>query len=184
MRFFFVFRRIFPFFGEKSTMRDVYIYATHSTFGWFTGSHIILCNRALFRTSKKKRFPLPEKPTMKSVWLKKTESEKIGKPSSVVYGHLSTLAVAGKVKRYSRRTSGGQPYATDAQSCSEWGLHGTPRYRSVGELLPRLSTRTETRFCGLFLLHFPWSRLHLTLSGTLSCAARTFLTALSRPATV
>ena len=28
---------------------------------------------------------------------------------------------------------------------------------------------------GLFLLHYPWSRLHLTLSGTLSYAARTFL---------
>ena len=40
MRFFFVFRRLFAFFGEKSTMRDIYIYATHSTFGWFTGAHI------------------------------------------------------------------------------------------------------------------------------------------------
>ena len=27
-----------------------------------------------------------------------------------------------------------------------------------------------------FLLHFPWSRLHRTLSGTLPCEARTFLT--------
>ena len=84
-----------------------------------------------------------------------SESKKIGKPSSVVYGHLSTLAVADKFKRYSRRSSGGQPYITIAQSCSEWGLHGTPRYRSVGELLPRLSTLTEASFCGLFLLHFP-----------------------------
>ena len=37
---------------------------------------------------------------------------------------------------------------------------------------------------GLFLLHCPWSRLHLTLSGTLSYAARTFLIALSSSATV
>jgi len=28
---------------------------------------------------------------------------------------------------------------------------------------------------GMFLLHFPWSRLHRTLSGTLPCGARTFL---------
>ena len=29
---------------------------------------------------------------------------------------------------------------------------------------------------GTFLLHWPWSRLHRTLSGTLPCEARTFLT--------
>ena len=28
---------------------------------------------------------------------------------------------------------------------------------------------------GLFLLHWPWSRLHRTLSGILPCEARTFL---------
>lgn len=30
--------------------------------------------------------------------------------------------------------------------------------------------------CGLFLLHFPWSRLHRVLPGALPCGARTFLT--------
>ena len=34
---------------------------------------------------------------------------------------------------------------------------------------------------GLFLLHYPWSHLHLTLSGTLSYAARTFLIVFLRP---
>ena len=29
---------------------------------------------------------------------------------------------------------------------------------------------------GTFLLHYPWSRLHQTLSGILPCEARTFLT--------
>ena len=29
---------------------------------------------------------------------------------------------------------------------------------------------------GTFLLHYPWSRLHRTLSGILPCEARTFLT--------
>ena len=38
--------------------------------------------------------------------------------------------------------SDGQPYVTDAQSCSGWGLHGIPRYRGIGELLPRLSILT------------------------------------------
>ena len=36
----------------------------------------------------------------------------------------------------------GQPYVADTQSCSEWGLHGIPRYRGIGELLPRLSILT------------------------------------------
>ena len=37
----------------------------------------------------------------------------------------------------------GQPYTADAQSCSGWGLHGIPRYRDIGELLPRLSILTR-----------------------------------------
>ena len=83
------------------------------------------------------------------------------KPSSVVYGHLSRLAVAGKLKRYSRYLPDGQPYMADTQSCSGWGLHGIPRYRSIGELLPRLSILTEQSpavyFCCTFLeVAFTW----------------------------
>ena len=44
----------------------------------------------------------------------------------------------------------------------------------VGELLPRLSILTLAG--GLFLLHFPGSRLRLTLSAILPYEARTFLT--------
>ena len=55
-----------------------------------------------------------------------------------MYGHLSRLIVADKLKRYSRYSSGGQPYVTSTQSCSKWGLHGIPCYQSIGELLPRL----------------------------------------------
>ena len=44
----------------------------------------------------------------------------------------------------------------------------------VGELLPRLSILTLAG--GFFLLHFPGSRLRLTLSAILPCEARTFLT--------
>ena len=44
----------------------------------------------------------------------------------------------------------------------------------MGELLPRLSILTLAG--GLFLLHFPGSRLRLTLSAILPYEARTFLT--------
>ena len=46
--------------------------------------------------------------------------------------------------------------------------------------LPPLPSQEEG---GSFLLHFPWSRLHRTLSGILPCEARTFLICnLSAPA--
>ena len=44
----------------------------------------------------------------------------------------------------------------------------------MGELLPRLSILTLAG--GFFLLHFPGSRLRLTLSAILPYEARTFLT--------
>ena len=72
----------------------------------------------------------------------KDRFESVCKPSSVVYGHLSRLTVADKLKRYSRNLSDGQPYVTDFQSCNGWGLHGILRYRNIGELLPRLSILT------------------------------------------
>ena len=78
----------------------------------------------------------------------------ICKPSSVVYGHLSSRIVADAFERYSRRTSGEQPYATCAQSCTGRGLHGTPRCRGVGELLPPLSILADCSavcFCCTFL---------------------------------
>ena len=50
-------------------------------------------------------------------------------------------------------------------------------YQQSGGLLHHLSTLTDGKSrSGIFLLHFPWSRLHRTLSGTLPCEARTFLT--------
>ena len=42
---------------------------------------------------------------------------------------------------------------------------------------PPLPVRLLCKYTGgLFLLHWPWSRLHRTLSGILPCEARTFLT--------
>lgn len=57
--------------------------------------------------------------------------------------------------------------------CSEWGLHVTFSRLKVGSLLHCLSTLTNNG--GLFLLHYPWSRLHWTLSSILLYGARTFL---------
>ena len=68
--------------------------------------------------------------------------EPVYKPSSVVYGHLSRLAVADKLKRYSRCSVGRTALLTETQSCSEWGLHGILCYHNIGELLPRLSILT------------------------------------------
>ena len=68
--------------------------------------------------------------------------EFVCKPSSVVYGHLSRLAVANKLKRCSRYSVGRTALLTEPQSCSGWGLHGTPCYHGIGELLPRLSILT------------------------------------------
>ncbi len=67
-------------------------------------------------------------------------SERACKPGSVERGHLSTPAVTDRLKRYSRTFSGGQPYVKRSQTCIGRGLHGTGRYRPVGELLPRLSS--------------------------------------------
>ena len=81
-------------------------------------------------------------------------SRRTCKPGSVERGHLSTLIVTDKFKRYSRLHSGGQPCVNTAQPCIGRGLHGTGRYRPVGELLPRLSILTAKAavyFCCTFL---------------------------------
>ena len=48
--------------------------------------------------------------------------------------------------------------------------------------LPHATTAMCRVPCGgIFLLHYPWSRLHRTLSGILPCEARTFLTPAIKP---
>ena len=51
-----------------------------------------------------------------------------------------------------------------------------PCYQGSGKLLPCLFTLTCIKAGGYFLLHYPGSHLHRTLSGILPCEARTFLT--------
>ena len=58
---------------------------------------------------------------------------------TVIYLGLSSPISSSDIHGIS---SDGQPYVTNTQSCSEWGLHGRPRYRGIGELLPRLSILT------------------------------------------
>ena len=55
------------------------------------------------------------------------------------------------------------------------GFTGRSSRQAAGELLPRLSILTCMNAGGIFLLHFPWSRLRRTLSGTRPYGARTFL---------
>ena len=98
-------------------------------------------NWALFAHKKKTANPLYFKRF--ACILKRFEP--VYKPSSVVYGHLSRLTVTDKLKRYSRYSVGRTALLTETQSCSEWGLHGTLCYQSVGELLPRLSILTVSR---------------------------------------
>ena len=73
------------------------------------------------------------------------------------------------------------PESRRAALCSLFGLASNgvymdpSCYQESGGLLHHLSTLTPACRCGIFLLHFPWSRLRQTLSGTLPCEARTFL---------
>lgn len=74
------------------------------------------------------------------------------------------------------------PESRRAALCSLFGLASNgvymdpSCYQESGGLLHHLSTLTPACRCGIFLLHFPWSRLRQTLSGILPCEARTFLT--------
>jgi len=68
----------------------------------------------------------------------------------------------------------GPPYAL-FRSCFGWGLHRLSRHRESGSLLHCLSALTTINVAVSFLLHYPWSHLHRTLSGILPYEARTFL---------
>ncbi len=103
------------------------------------------------------------------------KNEQHCKPSSVVDDHLSNPAVTGRLKRPTRKHDG-PPYSSLFGLASD-GVYMCPHcYQCGGELLPRLSTLTRVNPGGLFLLHWPGSHLHRTLSGILPCEARTFLT--------
>ena len=95
--------------------------------------------------------------------------------SRVLYqnNHLSRPDVATRLKQPTRDTTGSR--IISVRSCFGWGLHSRFCYQKCGELLPRLFTLTRYSG-GSFLLHWPGSHLHRTLSGILPYEARTFLT--------
>ena len=74
---------------------------------------------------------------------------------------------------FSRRNE--QPHGL-CLSCFGWGLQGPATLPPQRWALTPPFHPYRNEFGGLFLLHYPWSRLHRPLAGTLLCEARTFLT--------
>ena len=72
----------------------------------------------------------------------------------------------------------GPPYVS-FWSCFEWGLHMPHKLPCMRWSLKPPFHPYQHQTGGIFLLHYPWSRLHRTLSGILPCEARTFLTSSS-----
>ncbi len=111
-------------------------------------------------------------------------------------GHSSRPSIAGRLQRPTRRLSAPSRHALKTAcavsislpiwSCSVWGLPCPVHYCPGGALLPHLFTLTSSLrsrryvFCGTFRrtrLNAP-SR---TLSGTLLCGVRTFLSLPAQP---
>ncbi len=96
------------------------------------------------------------------------------KPSSVLDDHLSRPEVAFSAPAITRGRDG-PPHMPSYQSCTRWGLQsGQVAMPLVSSYLAFPPLPRVTRG-GIFLLHFPWSRLHWVLPSTLPCGARTFL---------
>ena len=98
------------------------------------------------------------------------------KPGYVVDNHLSRTAVANSLKRPTWKLAG-QAYHFLFGLASD-GVYMCPCcYQQGGSLLhcPSTLTALASQNSGIFLLHWPWSHLHRTLSGILPCEARTFL---------
>lgn len=73
---------------------------------------------------------------------------------------------------FSRRNE--QPHGL-CLSCFGWGLQGPATLPPQRWALTPPFHPYRNEFGGLFLLHYPWSRLHRPLAGILPCGARTFL---------
>ena len=101
-----------------------------------------------------------------------TRFDQSDKPGYVWSDHLSSPDVATRLKRPTRKPAGNRMLSV--RSCFGWGLHSLLCYQTSGSLLHCLFTLTLAG--GYFLLHFPGSHLHRTLSGILPYEARTFLT--------
>ena len=106
------------------------------------------------------------------------------KPGSVVDSHSSGMRVAAQLKRPTRKpmraTCCGRrrrslPYLVLLQvgfAVPPGVAAGAVRsYRTISPLPAPLARRLG----GIFLLHFPWTRVPQALPGTVPCGARTFL---------
>ena len=85
---------------------------------------------------------------------KKVKSRPISRVLSgvAIYLHLPLPTSSSDVLR---SFHGKRPYVGTTLSCFGWGLHCTARYRTVGELLPRLFTLTGRDPRGIFCCTFP-----------------------------
>ena len=103
--------------------------------------------------------------------------EQAYKPGSVFDDHLSRPAVTSRLVRPTSREAAGTAFqvlclaavSSLTWSCSGWGLHG--QHVTILPVSSYLTISTLPRLApvgGVFLLHFPWSRLRQTLSGTLT----------------
>ena len=125
-------------------------------------------------------------------------AEPAGKPGSVVDSHSSRRIVADTLERPTRIRRGPRHWIP-IWPCSRWGLPCRPvarlavrSYRTISPL-PRVlppafrrsggtwpdlrptSAPASGPFGGVFLLHFPSTRVAQALPGTVPCGARTFL---------
>ena len=89
--------------------------------------------------------------------------------------HLSRPAVTGQARRGHRkaRRAAVSLRFTLLQMGFTWTLSVTEQAVVSYTAFPPLPAEKAG---GLFLLHYPWSRLRRMLSGILPCEARTFLT--------
>ena len=97
------------------------------------------------------------------------------KPSSVLDDHLSIFSVTEKFKRLhgNRRAA---VLSVPLSILLRTGFTGLQcRHSSRWALTSPFHPYRQKSAGGISLLHFPWSRLHRTLSGALLCGARTFL---------
>ena len=93
--------------------------------------------------------------------------ERDRKPGSVWGDHLSRLRVTTKLKRLRRtqRAADMSPLHLAPGGVYSAGLLPGPRVSSYLAFPSLLRAESPS---GLFLLHFPWSRLHRPLAGTLA----------------
>ena len=89
-------------------------------------------------------------------------------------GHLSRICVATNLMRFLPKT--GRATLVVLSNLASSGVYRATFVTKGAVVSYATFPPLPTKVGGLFLLHFPWSHLHRTLSGILPCEARTFLT--------